>query len=93
MIFPECSAEGLTKRESKSDDRSAFCDKDPPIPVIVATLRPRASPKLTTVLCFATRTPPILVIVDTFDMRRPRSDDRSAFCDQDPPDPCDSCHF
>ena len=59
--------ETAIKRESKSDDCSAFCDKDPPILVIVDTIetrRPSASPKVTT------------------DLR---------FDDQDLPDPCDSC--
>ena len=58
--------ETAIKRESKSDDCSAFCDKDPPILVIVDTIetrRPSASPKVTTDLRFATKTFPIPVTV------------------------------
>ena len=37
------------------------------------TRRPNASPKVTTILRFATRTPPIPVTVDTFETRRPNA--------------------
>ena len=37
------------------------------------TRRPETSPKVTTILGFATTTPPILVTVDTFETRRPET--------------------
>ena len=55
------------------------------------TRRPETSPKVTTVLRFATTTPPIPVTVDTFETRNDaktrdesKSDDSSAFRDHDP---------